>query len=106
MNLTPLKKPTTVGNFIFLNLLYKKATVAPTSIPPKTLVCREEIPIFVVKIESNCGLFHADQIGLLLKSVPIMFRTASKLYHKKWYASCCEPSTISPVPFGPIMKAI
>jgi hypothetical protein len=38
INLTPEKKPITVGNLISLNLLYKNATINPMVIPPKTLV--------------------------------------------------------------------
>ena len=41
---------------MFLNLLYKKATIEPTIIPPNTLVWSETIPMFVVKVAINSTL--------------------------------------------------
>ncbi|GHU32381.1 hypothetical protein FACS1894166_05580 [Bacilli bacterium] len=58
INLIPLKKPKTVGNWIFLNLLYKKATIKPMAIPPKTLVDNDLIPTLLVNIEPNCVGFN------------------------------------------------
>ncbi len=46
-NLDPEKNPSTGGNSIVWNLLYKNATTSPTVIPPNTEVCIEVIPKLV-----------------------------------------------------------
>ena len=43
-NLTPEKKDTIGCNSILCNLLYRTAEIAPTTIPPNTDVCNDNIP--------------------------------------------------------------